>query len=83
MRRDDDHQLGLFAPVFRTAEQRAQNRNITKPRHLVVQVTEIVLKQAGDGKAFTIPKLNRGLGFAAAEAVDANGTNVDTAVRVN
>ena len=70
MRRDDDHEFGLRALVFGAAEQRPKDRNVAQPRHLTVQVAEVVLQQAGDGEAFAVAHLDRGRGFAALEGVD-------------
>ena len=82
MRGHDDDQLGLFARIFGTAEQGANNRDVTQPRNLTVQVAEIILQKAGNRKAFAIAKFNRCCGFAAGKGVDADRGQIDAIVGI-
>ena len=65
--RDDDDQLGLVALPVGRAEQRAQDRQVRRPGHLVDGVGVVLLEEAGDGEALAVAQLDRGGGLAHGE----------------
>src|SRR5258708_28210304 len=80
---NQDHQLRLLMLIIRRAEERAENRDISKEREPRNPVLKIVLKKAGDRKALAVLHLDGGPRPADFESGDRHDAGVDRNGRID
>ena len=62
-----NHQFGIALLLILAAKKIAKNRNITKSRHLAVDISEAIVQQTGDHKTLTISQLEFRIRFPRAK----------------